>query len=173
MELKPGVGSKTTRSCFGSLNKSPGFFHPRLSGEAGKPSQTRATAEDRILPGATLSRPHPVPLPPAVRWGGGLWGPWWCWGWDPQSPQIWALLSGRVTAPGDRRWSSTAVSSEVKVRARRARRVHTITQTRARSPLSTHSPGLGKHGHTPPAPSASDRNPPECACHRPRGPAAP
>lgn len=50
------------------------------------------------------------------------------------------LGSGRVAAPGDRQRSSTAVSSEVKVRARRAPRVHTNTHTRARSPLSTHFP---------------------------------
>ena len=52
--------------------------------------------------------------------------------------------AGRVTAPSDRRGSSTAVSSEVKVRARRARRVHTNTDTRARRPFITLFPRPGE-----------------------------
>lgn len=86
------------------------------------------------------------------------------------------LGSGSVTAPGDRRGSSTAVSSEVKVRAQRARRVHTNTHIRARSPTQhtrSPNPGLEKRDRTPPAPSAPARNPPERARHRPRGPAPP
>lgn len=66
--------------------------------------------------------------------------------------------AGPATAPGGRRGSSTAVSSEVKVRARRAQRVHTNTHTRARRPLITHTThptpphprALRMRDHTPP-----------------------
>lgn len=143
MELKPGVGSKMVSSCSGPLNKSPaisGFLHPRLSREAWKHSQTSATAEGRTFPGATPSRPHLVP--PVPR------GPR---GWETRGAAVVLGLGSAVRedlgsalragdGAGDRHGSSTAVSSEVKVRARRARRVHPNTHTPARSPLRTHSP---------------------------------
>lgn len=71
--------------------------------------------------------------------------------------------AGPATAPGDRRGSSTAVSSEVKVRAWRARRVHTNTHTRARRPLITHyppTPARRMRDHTPPPLRPPPRNHP-------------
>lgn len=143
-------------------------------------------AEDRTFPGATRSHPHPVPLAPGCRAGAGGGGG------DGRGGQGGGLGSGAVavpglgsviradvgagpaTAPGDRRGSSTAVSSEVKVRAWRARRVHTNTHTRARRPLIAHYPPGPKnarsHATTPSAPAPK---PPQHARHRPRGPAAP
>lgn len=59
--------------------------------------------------------------------------------------------TGRVTEPGDAAGSSTAVSSEVKVRARRARRVHTRrgTHTHPRTARSlTPPPDLRKRDHS-------------------------
>lgn len=80
--------------------------------------------------------------------------------------------AGRVTAPGDRRGSYTAVSSEVKVRARRARRVHTNTHTRARRPFITLFPRPGEaRSHATslfgPCPEPTQAGPPPTT--RPRG----
>lgn len=152
MELKPGVGSNTVSSCSGPLNKSPaisGFLHPRLSREAWKHSQTSAPAE------AELSQGQLCPLGPPWSAGGGRPGePRWCWDPALQSAKTWALRSGRVTAPGDRHRSSTAVSSEVKGRARRARRVHTNTHPRAQPTRHTLPLALGSAiaRHQPPRP---------------------